>query len=136
MNAHTKNVGILALVIAVFAGAAGFLHAAPTNISFSQSAASVDAYNFVEVTVHLTSPDVRNPFTEASVTGHFAMAGGATTQVDGFCDSKDGSVFRIRFMPSKPGEYSYTVTYKQGDFTKSHQGTFRAIDAHLKGILR
>lgn len=136
MNAHTKNVRALAIVIAVFAGAAGFLHAAPANVSFSQSAASVDAYDFVEITVQVSSPDVGNPFTEASVMGHFAMTGGAATDVQGFCDSKDGSVFRIRFMPSKPGEYSYTVTYKQGKFTRSHKGTFRAIEGHLKGILR
>ncbi|HKT12885.1 MAG TPA: DUF4038 domain-containing protein [Terriglobia bacterium] len=136
MNAHMKNWGLLALMIAVFAGAAGFLHATPANISFSQSAASVDAYNFVEISVHVTSPDVRNPFSEASVTGQFAMAGGAATQVNGFCDSADGSVFRIRFMPDKPGDYAYTVTYRQGDFTRSHEGTFRAIDAHLNGILR
>ncbi len=111
-------------LIAALSAATGVLQAAPANISFSQSAASIDAYNFVEVTVHVTSPDVRNPFTEASVTGQFAAAGQAPTHVQGFCDSEDGSVFRIRFMPTKPGEYTYTVTYQQGDFTKSHQGNF------------
>jgi hypothetical protein len=131
-----RRTGAIAFAIAVLSAAAGFLHAAPANVSFSQSATSIDAYKFVEVTVHVTSPDVRDPFTEASVTGQFEAAGQAATQVNGFCDSDDGSVFRIRFMPDKPGEYTYTVTYKQGDFTKSHQGTFRATDGHLRGILR
>jgi hypothetical protein len=163
MNAHSKNAGagrdrfqavrrmspslpdfrraarraatIISLIV-VLSAAPGILQAAPGGVSFSQSAASISAYNFVEVTVHVTSPDARNPFIEASVTGQFAAAGQAPTQVNGFCDSSDGSVFRIRFMPNKPGEYTYTVTYQQGDFTKSHQGNFRATDGHLKGILR
>jgi Protein of unknown function (DUF4038)/Domain of unknown function (DUF5060)/Putative collagen-binding domain of a collagenase len=128
--------GVIAFLIAVFTATAGVLQAAPANISFSQSATPVDAYNFLEITVNVSSPDVRNPFTEASVTGKFEAAGQAPIQVQGFCDSGDGSVFRIRFMPSHPGEYTYKVIYKEGGFTKAHNGNFRAIDGHLKGILR
>jgi hypothetical protein len=56
--------------------------------------------------------------------------------VDGFCDSADGSVFRIRFMPSRLGEYSYSVTYRQGSFEKIHTGSFRAQAAGRRGIVR
>jgi hypothetical protein len=56
--------------------------------------------------------------------------------VDGFCDSTDGGTYRIRMMPSGPGDYSYSVTYRQGDFTRTHTGTFRAIDGHRRGIVR
>jgi hypothetical protein len=129
-----RAVPIISL-IAVFA-TAGVLQAALGDVSFSQSAASISAYDFVEVTVRVTAPDAKNPFTEASVSGQFEMAGQAPTHVQGFCDSEDGSVYRIRFMPNKPGEYTYTVTYTQGSFTKSHQGSFQATDGHLKGILR
>ena len=45
------------------------LPAAPTGISFKQSATSVDAYDFVEVTINVTRPDSVNPFTDPSVTG-------------------------------------------------------------------
>lgn len=134
---HAANLALwAALLVVIAAAAAGVLRAAPGNISFSQSAEAVNAYDFVEVTVHVTSPDVPNPFTGASLSGQFAIAGQAPTHVQGFCDSADGSVFRIRFMPGRAGEYSYTVTYQQGSFTRPHQGTFRATDGHLKGILR
>jgi uncharacterized protein DUF5060 len=86
------------------------LTGAPCEVSFSQPAASVEAYDFVEVTVNVAGPDARNPFIDATLTGAFGKAGGsAKTQVEGFCDSADGSVFRIRFMPSSPGDYTYTI---------------------------
>jgi hypothetical protein len=56
--------------------------------------------------------------------------------VDGFCDSADGSVFRIRFMAPHPGSYKYSVTYRQGEFQKTSSGTFRSIDAHRRGMIR
>jgi len=113
------------------------LPAAPKDVSFSQSAASVEAYDFVEVTVNVAGPDARNPFTDATVLGSFRKSGAARpTQVEGFCDSPDGSVFRIRFMPSSPGDYEYSITYRQGAFEKSQTGTFRATDGRRRGPLR
>ena len=73
------------------------LEAAPRDVSFSQPVASIDAYDFVEVTVNVASPDAGNPFLDVSLKGSFAKAGGTQTEVEGFCDSPDGSVFRIRF---------------------------------------
>src|SRR6266436_6186058 len=78
------------------------------EISFSQSSESVEAYDFVEVTINVARPNAKNPCTEVFVTGRFGL--GQTNQVnrlavDGFCDSADGSVFRIRFMPIEPGSY-------------------------------
>jgi Protein of unknown function (DUF4038)/Domain of unknown function (DUF5060) len=111
--------------------------AAPRGITFSQSAASIDVYDFVEVTLKVDAPDARNPFVDATVEGHFEKGGSSDRlAVEGFCDSTDGSVYRIRFMPSTPGDYSYGVAYHQGDFTKSFSGTFKAADAHRRGIVR
>jgi hypothetical protein len=110
---------------------------APKDVSFSQSAVIVEAYDFVEVTAKIAAPDVGNPFTEATLQGSFSKAGATDHKVvDGFCDSPDGSVFRIRFMPSSPGDYTYSITYRQGGFEKTHKGTFRAIDGHRRGLLR
>ena len=76
---------------------------APKEVAFSQSAASVEAYDVVEVTVNVAAPDARNPFTDAALRGSFSKAGGGERiNVDGFCDSADGGLFRIRFMPSSP----------------------------------
>lgn len=114
-----------------------WLEAAPRDVTFAQSAASVEAYDFVEVTLTVDAPDAHNPFTDAAVTGQFSKAGGANPiAVDGFADSADGSVYRIRFMPASAGEYAYTVTYRQGGFTRTHSGTFTASDGGRKGIVR
>jgi uncharacterized protein DUF5060 len=102
-----------------------------------QSAPTVDAYDFVEVTLNVAQPDAKNPFTDVTVSGEFGKAGSADkTKVHGFCDSADGSVFRIRFMPAGPGDYAYSVTLQQGDFTQTHTGKFQAKDEHRRGPVR
>jgi hypothetical protein len=64
-------------------------------------------------------------------------AGGTErSEVAGFCDSADGSVFRIRFMPSSPGDYTYVLTYRQGSFESTQSGLFRASTSHRRGPIR
>ena len=109
----------------------------PRKASFSQPVRSVEAFDFVEVTANIEGPDAGNPFTDANLSGSFRKAGGTgQTTVGGFCDSADGSVFRIRFMPSSPGDYTYSVAYQQGDFQTTHTGTFQASDDHRRGPIR
>jgi len=113
------------------------LLAAPREVSFSPGGGSVQAYDLFEVTVNVAQPDAGNPFTDVKAVGSFAKAGAnGKWNVEGFCDSPDGSVFRIRFMPSSPGDYTYSVTYQQGDFQKTTTGTFRATDGHRRGPIR
>ena len=93
--------------------AALWTSAAARELTFSQSAPWVEAYDFVEVVIAVASPDARNPFTDVAVRGSFGKAGSPERfTIDGFCDSADGSTFRIRFMP--PGDYTCAVTYDQG----------------------
>ena len=108
----------------------------PAEITFSQSAAAVDVYDFVEVTVNVPRPTAVNPFTEVVVAGEFSCDDGEPRKVDGFCDAQDGSVFRIRLMPTKPGLHRYSVTYRLGDFAVSHAGTFTSRDAGRRGLVR
>ena len=112
------------------------LLAAPREVSFSQAAASVEPYDFLEVSVNIAGPDARNPFTDATLGGSFGESGGERIPVEGFCDSEDGSIFRIRFMPRSPGDYSYSIAYRQGGFEKPYTGTFRATGGHRRGPLR
>jgi hypothetical protein len=113
------------------------LPGAPSDVSFSQAAQSVEAYDFVEVAVNVAGPDARNPFTDATLLGSFRKSGATQrTEVEGFCDSPDGGVFRIRFMPSSPGDYAYSITYRQGAFEKTQTGTFRATGGHRRGPIR
>ena len=111
--------------------------AASGQITFSQSSSTVEVYDFVEVTVGVDLPGVANPFTDAAVTGAFGKAGsGDQRQVDGFCDSADGSMFRIRFMPQTSGDYAYSVTYRGRGIEKSYGGTFHTTNGHRRGPIR
>jgi hypothetical protein len=111
--------------------------AAPREVSFSPAGKSVEAYDFLEVTINVAGPDAPNPFTDVTLSGSFAKAGtNERKNVEGFSDSPDGSVFRIRFMPASPGDYTYFVTYRQGDFEKTSTGAFRATDGRRRGPVR
>ncbi|MCL4195369.1 MAG: DUF4038 domain-containing protein, partial [Thermoguttaceae bacterium] len=56
--------------------------------------------------------------------------------VEGFCDSPDGSIYRIRFMPTRPGQYTYRVSFRRGDSEQTHSGRFEARDARRRGLIR
>ena len=80
----------------------------------------------MEVTANVSWPHPRNPFTDASFTGWLETPNGSNRlQMEGFCDSDDGSVFRIRFMPSAPGDYRYSVEYHQGVEAAFRRALFR-----------
>ncbi len=109
----------------------------PGPVSFSQSAQTLDAYDFVEITAHVSRPRAASPFTGAVIIGNFQLAGGQERRrVEGFCDAEDGSVYRVRFMPSIPGDYSYSVEYRQGLSRRSSKGTFHVINGHRRGPIR
>lgn len=110
--------------------------ATPSGIRFSQSADVVDVYDFMEIAINVENPNAPNPFTDVTIEGQFALSDGLPIQVDGFCDSEDGSVFRVRFMPTQPGSYSYSVKYIQGSQEAMHSGKFTAVDARNRGIVR
>jgi hypothetical protein len=107
------------------------------EVTFSQSSFGTECYDFVEVTLNIAKPAARNPFTDIAVSGHFSQVGqGNDLMVDGFCDSPDGSIFRFRFMPSQPGDYTYSITYRHGDFERVYDGSFKAVEGKRSGILR
>src|SRR5579862_9263453 len=111
--------------------------APPAEPSFTQSAATVEPYDFVEVTANIPAPPAGNPFLDATFTGSFTRRNAApAVSVEGFCDSPDGSVFRIRFMPSSPADYTYSVTYRRAGVEKSFEGSFHAAGGARRGPIR
>jgi hypothetical protein len=113
------------------------MNGSPSGVDFKQSSKEIEAYDLVEITASIASPDAGNPFTDATLSGTFAKMGGADKrEVSGFCDSDDGSVFRIRFMPSSPGDYAYSLVYRQGTFDAAQSGVFHASDGHRSGPIR
>jgi hypothetical protein len=83
------------------------LWADPAGVTFTQPAAQIDRYDFVEVAANVNSLAARNCFTDASLTGTLETTDGAHRwSVEGFCDAADGSVFRIRFMPPVANDWA------------------------------
>ncbi len=131
-----RRLAISVLSVSLLIGLPRPLMADAQSVDFSKPAASLEAFDYIEIVAKVEPPDVRNPFLDATLTGSFQTKDGSKTwNVDGFCDSADGSVFRIRFMPVQPGDYTYSVTYKQGQFEQSSKGEFRATDAHRRGTV-
>ncbi len=133
---HSHQAGIAALTTILVVCHTASLHGSPQNVKFAQSAKNVDTYDFVEITLKVKSPHTENPFVDASVEGWFAADDGRKVHVDGFCDSADGSIFRIRFMPPEPGHYRYSVTYRQRSYECIYSGEFTAKDSRRRGLVR
>ena len=127
--------GCLLVASAIFLS--GCSRIGPLNVGFAQSASIVEAYDFVEVTASVSWPRAQNPFTDAKLSGWFESVDGSERwRVEGFCDSEDGNVFRIRFMPARTGTYQYFVEYSQNHVHHYSTGTFRVVDGHRRGPIR
>ena len=107
------------------------------NISLVQSSNSVEVYDFLEVTLNVEQPNGKSAFTEVFVNASFSLSRNekVSVAVQGFCDSVDGSIFRVRFMPMEAGEYMYSVTYWQDNLQKVHSGRFKAVDVKRRGLV-
>jgi hypothetical protein len=125
---------LLLLFIGLLLGTASAL---PQKVTFSVAPQQLDAFDYVEITATVDAPDVHNPFVDATLTGIFEEVDGRQHwNIEGFCDSDDGSIFRIRFMPMQARSYKYSLKFVQGGFEKTATGIFQAVDAHRRGILR
>src|ERR1700736_536261 len=104
---------IARLFLALFIGTLpGVVLAAPKGVSYSNAPSQIDAYDYAEITAIVDYPDARDPFVDATLTGSFETEDGSQRwNVEGFCDSTDGSIFRIRFMPPHAGHYQYSVRF-------------------------
>ena len=104
----------------------------PAAAQFSEAPATVEVYEFVEISVSVSAPRPTNCFTDASFEGTFqSVTGPGHWRVARFCDLTTGT-FRIRFMPSVPGGYRYPLNTHRERFAAS-SGTFSAVDAHRRG---
>jgi hypothetical protein len=136
MLSRTTQVGsphrvtICLLLLAVQAICAGAAH------RFLASAGRLDCFDFLEVTLTLDTPAPGNPFTDAVFTGEFACEGAPARRVDGFCDSANGRVFRVRFMPQASGRHHYKLRFLQGNVAHEYTGSFLAKRGERPGLVR
>jgi len=106
-------------------------------LSFSQSARQVALYDFMEVTLNVRQPTAATPFTDVEVKGSFTCPGQSEpVEVDGFCGSTDGSVYRVRFMPRQVGRHAWKVTYRDGAGEQAVEETFEVVRANRRGPVR
>ena len=110
---------------------------AAVAVSFGHPPSTVERFDFVEIsaTVNGLAPAL-NPFTDAAFTAEFTQQGSAAILVEGFCDSPDGAVYRIRFMPSHAGKVTYTLHLKAGALEQSAAGSFTSVESKRPGIVR
>ncbi len=88
-----------------------------------EAPAAVKRFDVAEFAIRIARPQFANPFTDVALTGEFAAAGGDWVRVQGFCDSQDGSVFRLRFCPTQaPADYRYRITLKAADRERVFRG--------------
>jgi Protein of unknown function (DUF4038)/Domain of unknown function (DUF5060)/Concanavalin A-like lectin/glucanases superfamily/Putative collagen-binding domain of a collagenase len=106
------------------------------ELRFVDHSGDVGVSDFAEITLHVTNPNVANPFVDASVQGTFQLEEEEPIPVAGFCDAPDGTLFRIRFMPRRPGRYRYKILYRQSGVEVEHRGTFQAVASGRRGLLR
>jgi hypothetical protein len=117
-----------ALAIGVLVMFAMDVASAPRQVTFGAPATPVRANEPFVVTVTVTAPDASDCDKDVAVHGEMRMAGRDPIQARGACDSRDGSVFRVRFVPAAAGDYDWTVTYRQGDFTRTGRGSITVVD--------
>lgn len=134
----SRRLWIGAIAVVLLWAAYSWVGLPPLRITFLQSSQEVDAYDFIEITADVGAPRAPNPFTNAALTGTFrnSLGGDKNWKVEGFCDADDGRVFRLRFMPAQPGEYSYSVAYRQGLWTRHVSGRFSARASQRRGPVR
>jgi Domain of unknown function (DUF5060) len=132
-----SGIRVLLLIVVVGALLLTFLRIGlPAGaVTFTQSSADLDTYDFMEVSAHVSAARVRNPFTDATIAGTF-QKGEQRWQVEGFSDAVDGSVYRVRFMPQAAGDYSYSVELRQGLSRRKFAGKFHARASSRRGPIR
>lgn len=108
---------------------------AAQSVKWSVSASELDAFDLLEVQLITISSKSENPFKITQLSGTFTGPGNETISVSGFCDASDGSRFKLRFMPTKEGEYTYSLTFIQSEKKYNYQNRLRVNRGKRNGSL-
>ncbi|MBI2301859.1 MAG: DUF4038 domain-containing protein [Armatimonadetes bacterium] len=101
------------------------------SATFSAAADSIPAWEFVELEIRPAEPPAGNPF-DVEPKCALAREGGPVHTVRGFCDSADGSLYRLRLLATQPGEWHYHIHFGR----ERHSGQFTATPSGRRGLLR
>jgi hypothetical protein len=107
------------------------------KLEITTSKPQVELYDFQEISISIKKPNLKiNPFKATQVSASFTDEKGETKTVEGFCDSQDGSLYKVRFMATKVGKYTFELSFTQNNKTQKNSGTFEAITSNRKGTLQ
>jgi hypothetical protein len=97
----------------------------------------VEMYGFQEITWQQKPISSKlNPFKDVQLLASFKAENGQVIKVEGFCDSQDGSIYKVRFMPTQVGKYQFELNLNQNNQTQKTKGSFEVIPSQRKGVLR
>lgn len=104
-------------------------------VKMKKTVTETGLYEIVEYEI-TSDIDVKNPFTDIILSGDFSHENGETYHIDGFCDASDGSVFRLRFLPTETGEYNFTISFTGKNTSKRFTGKLKVHPSDHRGLVR
>ena len=98
---------------------------------------TVETYDYQEITLKVPKPaKALNPFTDTKLTAMFVDEKGVSVAVEGFCDAPDGTLYKVRYMPSLAGKYFYKIIFSQKGKVQQASGTFLVVNSQRNGPVR
>ncbi|MBN2634211.1 MAG: DUF4038 domain-containing protein [Bacteroidales bacterium] len=98
-----------------------------------QAPAGVSVFETAEFVFTVSGQSFENPFADVEIEGVFTRDD-SSDRVSGFCDSDDGSVFRLRYSPGMEGAvYTYQITVKGDNLNRVFSGSLSCDPGEGKG---
>jgi len=98
------------------------------EVRFLPSSDRIPLFGLFEVEVRVRSPVIANPFADARLSGVF-KSDGEEIAVEGFADSLESDLFKIRFSPQRPqARYTYCLAYSDAAGTETFTGRFQCVE--------
>ncbi len=85
------------------------------DAAFGSFPKAVEVYDAAEYSVTVSKPAAGNPFADTRFEAGVVTPDGRRYTVAGFCDAADGTTYRVRVMPTKPGAHTVSLTLRAGD---------------------
>ncbi len=98
----------------------------------------VSVFDYQEITLSAKPVSSKlNPFKDVRVSAIFTTQNGKSDSVAGFCDTQDGSRYKIRYMPRTPGKIKFKISYdNKRPILFTFTGEFEAIRSERNGTIR
>jgi hypothetical protein len=103
---------------------------------WTQSATTLEAYDYIECSIHLPKSGPGNPFIDYRLEGVFYREGFDSVKILGFCDDTSGKLFRIRYMPAVAGRYTGMLKLAGLKKTETNTVVFEVKSSSRPGLLR